>query len=63
MNIKIDWRSTTAAIGIVVLLLVFPFANPCQSEDGTACTWHAASHGNGAGSSFTDFYGVTLYHP
>lgn len=63
MNIKIDWIATISALAIVAGLLVFPFANPCQTEDGTACTWHADAAGNGAGSSFTDFYGVALYHP
>ena len=46
---------------MMLLLLFFPFANPCQSEDGYACTWRAESHGNGLGNSFTNFYGVNLY--
>lgn len=63
MNIRIDWTATIAALGIAATLLIFPFANPCQTEDGTACTWHAETSGNGSGTSFTDFYGVTLFHP
>lgn len=63
MKIKINWPNTIAAIGIVLMLLVFPFVNPCQSEDGLACTWSAQEQGNGIGINFTDFYGVTLFHP
>jgi len=60
MNIKIDWRATSAAIAILTMLTLFPFVNPCETEDGTACTWDAQTTGNGAGSSFTDYYGVFL---
>lgn len=44
-------------------LLVFPFVNPCTAEDGKVCTWNAQERGNGKGTSFTNFYGATLYHP
>lgn len=63
MNIKIDWRSTIAALVILVTLIAFPFANPCQSEDAKACTWNASEAGNGNGQSFTDYYGLTIFHP
>ena len=59
----IDWRATMSAAFIAVALLVFPFANPCETEDGTACTWNADAQGNGTGHSFTNFYGVNIYHP
>lgn len=54
MRIKINWLNTFAAIGIVLLLLVFPFVNPCQSESDLVCTYSQAD------SSFTNFYGIQL---
>lgn len=63
MHIRINWRSTIAAAFITATLLAFPFVNPCQAEDGTACTWNASESGNGSGTSFTDFYGLTFYLP
>lgn len=64
MKIKnIDWPGTVAAALIAIALPVLPFVNPCESEDAPVCTWHADTAGNAAGSSFTDFYGTTLYHP
>lgn len=62
MKIKIDWPATIAAIVIVAGLIIFPFANPCETEDAPVCTWNAAESGNGEGRSFTNFYGLTLYH-
>lgn len=60
MKIKnINWPGTVAAALLAVALPVFPFVNPCETEDARVCTWHA----DAAGSSFTDFYGLTLYHP
>ena len=61
MKMKYDAPGIIACIMMMLLLLFFPFANPCQSEDGYACTWRAESHGNGLGNSFTNFYGVNLY--
>lgn len=64
MKLKnIDWPGTVAAALLVVALPVFPFVNPCETEDARVCTWSADTAGNAAGSSFTDFYGLTLYHP
>lgn len=64
MKIKnINWPGTVAAALIAIALPVFPFVNPCETEDAPVCTWHADTAGNGTGSSFTDFYGITLYHP
>lgn len=60
MNIRINWRNTIAALLIAATLVVFPFANPCETEDGTACTWNAQTAGNGSGTSFTDYYGIFL---
>lgn len=60
---RIDWLGTVAAALLAVALPVFPFVNPCETEDARVCTWHADAAGNAAGSSFTDFYGLTLYHP
>lgn len=62
MKIKIDWRSTIAALAIFIGLAVFPFANTCESEDGTACTWRADTQGNNSGTSFTDYYGLVIPH-
>ena len=61
MKMKYNVPGIIACIMMMLLLLFFPFANPCQSEDGYACTWRAESHGNGLGNSFTNFYGVNLY--
>ena len=64
MKIKnINWPGTVAAALLAVALPVFPFVNPCESEESRVCTWRADAAGNAAGSSFTDFYGLTLYHP
>lgn len=64
MKIKrIDWPGTVAAVALAVALPVFPFVNPCETEDARVCTWHADTAGNAAGASFTDFYGLTLHHP
>lgn len=63
MIIKIDWPATISALLIAATLVIFPFANPCQSEDAKACTWNASEAGNGNGQSFTDYYGITLFHP
>ena len=64
MRLKnIDVVGTVAAVLIALLLILFPFINPCETEDGTACTWNAAEQGNGRGYSFTNYYGVNLYHP
>lgn len=60
---NIDVRGTVAAILLAIALPVFPFVNPCETEDAAVCTWHADTAGNAAGASFTDFYGITLYHP
>ena len=60
---SVDWFGAIAALFLVLFLLFFPLLNPCQTEDGTACTWIAAEQGNGRGHSFTNFYGVNIYHP
>lgn len=60
---RIDWPGTVAAALLAVALPVFPFVNPCETEDARVCTWKSDTAGNAAGSSFTDFYGLTLYHP
>ena len=62
MHIKINWRNTAAAAATLLALLVLPFANPCEAEDSLVCTWNASEQGNRVGSSFTNFYGVNLYH-
>lgn len=64
MKLKsIDKVGTVAAVLIALLLVFFPILNQCQTEDSTACTWNAAEQGNGRGHSFTNYYGVNLYHP
>lgn len=63
MRVRINWRDTLAALLITATLVVFPFANPCQTKDGALCTWDASESGNGNGRSFTDYYGITIYHP
>lgn len=63
MRFKINWRDTIAALLITATFVVFPFANPCQTEDSALCTWTASESGNGTGRSFTDYYGITIYHP
>lgn len=46
----------------VIALALFPFFNPCTTENAVACTWHAAERGDGTGWTFTDYWGaVTLY--
>ncbi len=60
---KVDVVSTVAAVLIAGLLLIFPFINPCEAEDSTVCTWNADTRGNGEGHSFTNYYGVSIYHP
>ena len=60
---EVNVIGAVSAALIAALLLVFPFINPCETEDGTACTWNAAEQGNGRGHSFTNYYGVNLYHP
>ena len=60
---KIDIIGAGVAVLLAVTLLIFPFINPCTTEDGAACTWRADITGNHAGQSFTDYYGITLYHP
>ena len=60
---NVDYLGVVACALIVLAAIIFPFANPCTAEDGIACTWKAEQHGNGAGSSFTDYYGLTIYHP
>lgn len=62
MRIKINWRDTIAAAATLLALLVLPFANPCETETAAVCTWNAQEQGNRVGSSFTNFYGVNLYH-
>ena len=62
MKIKVDWPSTAFAALILLVLLVFPFANPCETEDAAVCTWNSQTSGNGSGTSFTDFYGIGIYH-
>ena len=59
---NIDWPGTVAAALLAVALPVFPFVNPCETEDAAVCTWHADTAGNGVGLSFTNFYGLTIYH-
>lgn len=56
-------RYLTAALFLatVLLVVVFPFINPCMAEDATACTWRADVQGNGSGWTFTDYYGAPLY--
>lgn len=64
MKLKnIDVIGMVCAVLITLGLLIFPFINPCTAEDGTVCTWNAAEQGNGQGHSFTNFYGVNIYHP
>ena len=63
MKIKIDWPATITALLITATLAIFPFANPCETEDVKACTWNAQTAGNNTGRSFTDYYGITLFHP
>ena len=60
---KIDIIGAGAAVLIAVTLFLFPFINTCTTEDGAACTWRANITGNHAGQSFTDYYGITLFHP
>lgn len=60
---NVDWFGTIGAILLVLFLMLFPIINQCETEDSTACTWNAATHGNGKGHSFTNFYGVNIYHP
>ena len=60
---KIDLIGAGVAVLIAVTLPIFPFINPCTTEDGAACTWRADITGNHAGQSFTDYYGITLFHP
>ena len=60
---KIDIIGAGVAVLIAVTLLIFPFINTCTTEDGAACTWRANITGNHAGQSFTDYYGITLFHP
>ena len=60
---KVDIIGAGVAVLIAVTLLIFPFINTCTTEDGAACTWRADITGNHAGQSFTDYYGITLYHP
>lgn len=59
---KVDIIATLSALLIAALLLIFPFVNPCTSEDGTACTWTADTSGNERGQSFTDYYGITTFY-
>lgn len=59
---RIDWPGTVAAALLAIALPVFPFVNPCETEDAAVCTWHADTAGNGEGLSFTNFYGLTIYH-
>lgn len=57
-------KLNVAALALTALAVtLIPFTIPCDTEDATACTWNASEQGNGAGSSFTDFWGITLYHP
>lgn len=63
MKIKVNWTNTVIAAILGVGLLVFPVLNKCQTEDARACTWHAEVQGNGVGTSFVDYYGMTIYLP
>lgn len=63
MKTRIHWRDTLAALLITATLVVFPFANPCQTEDAQVCTWNAHTQGNGAGTSFTNYYGAHIPWP
>lgn len=63
MLIKINWRNTIAAAATLLTLLVLPFANPCETETSSVCTWNASEQGNRVGTSFTNFYGLNLYRP
>lgn len=60
---RTDYVGAGVAVLLAATLPVFPFINPCTTEDSTACTWRADITGNHAGQSFTNYYGVTLYHP
>ena len=60
---KVDIIGAGVAVLIAVTLLIFPFINTCTTEDGAACTWRADITGNHTGQSFTDYYGITLFHP
>ena len=63
MNIKIDWFNAGFAGVVLVVLALLPFLNPCETEDGSVCTWNAQEQGNGQGTSYIDFYGITIYKP
>lgn len=41
----------------LVLMIAVAILPACASEDATNCTWDAAAHGNGAGTSFVDIGG------
>lgn len=63
MRIKINWLNTAAAAATLLTLLALPFANPCETETSSVCTWNASEQGNRVGTSFTNFYGITIFHP
>lgn len=60
---KVNRLNTVFAAIIAIGLLVFPVLNKCPTEDARACTWHAEMQGNGTGTSFVDYYGITIYLP
>ena len=46
-----------AALLELVLMIAVAILPACASEDATNCTWDAAAHGSGAGTSFVDIDG------
>lgn len=63
MRIKINKLNSAAALATLLVLATFPFFNPCETEDARVCTWDASSQGNGTGTNFIDYYGLTVYLP
>lgn len=60
---KAEIATFVGVLLVALTFLVFPFVNPCETEDAALCTWNALDHGNGIGSTFTNFYGIIIYHP
>lgn len=56
------WYSLVGIVLLTLVLLMLPWVNPCESEDAIACTWNAEAQGNGIGRSFTNFWGLVIYH-
>lgn len=58
-------KRTLIAIIITALLTAaaVTIAQPCQTEDGTNCTWYASAQGNGQGTSFVNISGLVVYLP